>query len=80
MYPKHHRVPIVTGSMALVAALEVAFPGAILGSLAVLLNVGNHSVSDTTIPGAGMQVRTNITSRRDRKLDGHHFIFAVELS
>jgi len=80
LYPQYHRVPIIAGSVALITALKVAFPRVILGGLTVLFDVGNHSVDDTTIAGSSMQVRTNITSRRDRELDGYHFILAVELS
>ena len=65
--------------MALVAALKVAFAWVIVGTLTILFNVGHHSVNDTTIPGASVMVWTDITSRRNRKVDGYHFVLAVEL-
>jgi hypothetical protein len=66
--------------VALVAAFEIAFPGVIVGALAVRFNVCNDSVGDTAKSGARMKVRANIASRCDRKVDGHHFVLTVELS
>ena len=64
--------------MALVAALKVAFAWVIVGTLTILFNVGHHSVNDATKAGAGVVVRSNITPRRNRKIDGYHFLLAVE--
>jgi hypothetical protein len=66
--------------VTLIAALKVALAGVIVGGLAILFDVGYHSMSDTTKAWTSVVVGANITSGRNRKIYGHHLVFAVELS